>query len=198
MTATKKTDSHDPAAKLALRRHFLRRYHADAPPHVIDCCQGSGLLWGQLRREFPLASCWGLDQKPKKGRLKIDSSRVLAQPGWRADVVDIDTYGTPWKHWLAVLSHVAGPLTVFLTVGRVYTGGALPLAGPESRAIGISFCKLKLPGSFSPKLRDLVTDAFLAAAVEHGLAVVEAIEAASNGNARYIGLRLEPTQVSEK
>jgi hypothetical protein len=93
-----KTDNHDPRAKLELRRYFLRKYHGDGLARVLDCCQGSGLLWGTLRQEFECESYWGLDLKRKPGRLSIDSSRVLAQPGWPQDVIDIDTYGSPWKH----------------------------------------------------------------------------------------------------
>src|SRR6266576_3131176 len=118
-----KTDNTSPAAKLELRRYFLRAYHATEPIHVLDCCQATGFLWRTLRKEFPLASYWGLDLKPKKGRLKLDSVRVLAQPGWPQNVVDVDTYGSPWKHWTALLPHVTKPLTVFLTIGHAHRLG---------------------------------------------------------------------------
>lgn len=65
-----KTDNHNPAAKLALRRHFLRKYHAVGEIRVIDCCQGSAKLWTQLRKEFEIKSYWGVDVKPKAGRLR--------------------------------------------------------------------------------------------------------------------------------
>lgn len=92
-----KTDNKDPSAKLELRRYFLRKYHAGEPIHVLDCCQATGFLWRTLRQEFPIASYWGLDLKPKKGRLQIDSTRVLEQNGWKQNVVDVDTYGSPWE-----------------------------------------------------------------------------------------------------
>jgi ubiquinone/menaquinone biosynthesis C-methylase UbiE len=61
-----KTDNHSPRVKLDLRRYFLKRYHAAGEPiRVMDCCQGSGVLWGQLRKEFDVAGYWGLDIKPK-------------------------------------------------------------------------------------------------------------------------------------
>lgn len=120
-----KTDNHNPAAKLALRRYFLRKYHAGERFSVLDCCQGSGLLWGELRREFSDCDYWGVDLKPKSGRLKIDSVRILAQPGWTQNVIDIDTYGSPFKHWAAMLPNVTRPLTVFLTFCVTNRGVAL-------------------------------------------------------------------------
>lgn len=194
-TPATKTDNHNPAAKLELRRHFLRRYHAGGAD-VLDCCQGSGLLWSQLRREFSVRSYWGLDVKPKRGRLKMDSVRVLAQPGWPQDVIDVDTYGTPWKHWLALLPNVTRPLSVFLTCGRVFTGGALPLSGAEAEAIGAVFPSLRLPGAFTPVLCEIAVEHFLALPARHGLAVVEAVEAVSDGNARYLGVRLSPADAT--
>ena len=113
-----KTDNDNLEAKLELRRHFMRTYHADGLARVFDCCQGSGTIWGRLRREFTVARYWGADQKRRAGRLKIDSARVLEAPGWSDDVLDVDTYGAPWRHWWAILEHGRGPLTVFLTVGR--------------------------------------------------------------------------------
>ena len=52
MSTGTKTDNHSPGAKLLLRRHFLEKYHAAKPPRVLDCFQGSSLLWLRLGREF--------------------------------------------------------------------------------------------------------------------------------------------------
>jgi hypothetical protein len=95
MTASKKTDNHNPKAKLLLRRHFLDKYHADGNADVLDCCQAGGLLWKEIRKTHQIARYWGVDLKPKKGRLKIDSVRILQQSGWPQNVIDIDTYGEP-------------------------------------------------------------------------------------------------------
>lgn len=56
---TRKTDNSNLGAKLDLRRYFLRKYHGEEPAHVLDCCQGDGVIWARLRQEFPLASYWG-------------------------------------------------------------------------------------------------------------------------------------------
>ena len=118
MTVTKKTDNSHLAAKLGLRRYFLDRYHAGERIRVIDCCAGESVIWTTLRREYEV-DYWGIDKERKRGRMHLDSIRVLQQPGWRADVVDIDTYGSPWGHWMALLENATQPLTVFLTYGQI-------------------------------------------------------------------------------
>ena len=191
---TKKTDNHSPGAKLDLRRYFLRKYHA-RPANVLDCCQGSGVLWKKLRQEFPLAGYMGVDLKPKKGRLKIDSSRILAQPGWPQDVIDVDTYGNPWKHWFALLDHCVRPLTVFLTWGSVANGPGSKASDEELDALGMRPLKGNLPASFTLKIiRPLSFSYCLHVCSRYKLSLVEAVEAASDGNARYVGVRLEPKE----
>lgn len=188
---TVKTDNHNPTAKLALRRHFLEKYHADRPIHVMDCCQGGGLMWHTLRDEFPVASYWGLDVKPKKGRLKLDSARVLAQAGWTQNVIDIDTYGSPWKHWLAMLPNITRPTTVFLTIGR---GGPniIRLGNNELLAMGMRMPSLfKMSGAITHRLADLASRFLLAEVYKNGILIKEAIESFPQRNARYIGLHLE-------
>lgn len=190
---TKKTDNSRLPEKLALRRYFLRRVFASATSaYVFDACQGSGVLWSALRKEFPVRY-WGVDQKRKAGRLAINSVRVLEQPGWDFDVVDIDTYGSPWKHWLALLPRVRKRTTVFLTIGvvKIFGGGAdtavLKLAG-------LNFRTLKLPPSFGGKLADYLLDHVLAEPYRHGLRIEHLAEAEVLGrsNMRYIGVTLEP------
>jgi len=189
-----KTDNSDPQAKLDLRRYFLRTYHTAAPPHVLDCCQGSGLLWRSLRQEFPIASYWGLDQKPKKGRLQIDSVRVLAQPGWRADIIDVDTYGSPWKHWLALLPHVRRPVTVFLTVGA--TNASL-LGGVDRATLQALGLPARTPPTLSANVAaPLACSLHLGRAASHGLSIAEALGAVATSHDRktyYLGLHLRPS-----
>ena len=185
----KKTDNHNPEAKLKLRRHFLEKYHADGTATVFDCCQGGGVMWDAIRRTHPVASYWGVDVKPKKGRLKIDSVRVLQQ-GVNQNVIDIDTYGSPWKHWFAMLPKVTQPVTVFLTIG---TGGGnmVSLTNEEFQVIGLTIPAVKkMPGMVS-KLASMAVNYALAKG-QYFAKITEAVEVSSTGNARYIGVRLEP------
>ena len=185
-----KTDNHSPGAKLALRRHFLGRYHGDGQARVLDCCQGSARLWTVLRAEAPILSYWGMDVKPRKGRLKLDSVRYLAQAGWPENVIDIDTYGSPWKHWAALLPNVSGPVTVFLTIGAIMFRGAVD--GAALDAMGLRLKSLRLPEAFCGKLSVFSLPYCLALASRHGLEITEATEALSDGNARYFGVRIQP------
>lgn len=195
MGQTKKTDNHNPSGKLALRRHFLEAYHPAGRRQVLDCCQGSGLLWRTLEKDFPLEGYLGLDLKPKKGRLKLDSVRFLDQPGWAQNIIDIDTYGSPWKHWFALLRNCRHSCTVFLTLGLVKVGGGnfdrslLPI-------IGLNLLKLELPNSLGVKIASLSIQAALSAPSAHGLRLMEAQEAPPSPHARYFGLRLEKANES--
>lgn len=189
MSSGTKTDNAFLSSKLALRRHFLKKYHADARPYVLDCCMGNGVIWSELRQEFGF-DYWGVDVKPKKGRLKIDSVRILAQPGWPQDVIDCDTYGSPWKHWHALLPNVVKPTTVFLTTGLVRMGGG-NCDAKIIEALGLQSLK-HLPSSLAVKVSDLGIMRILTAATRHGLELVEAAEAPRGPNARYIGVHLRP------
>lgn len=208
MGTTKKTDNRFMGPKLLLRRHFLQRYHR-VPPRVLDCCQGSGKLWGALMQEFPVKTYWGLDKKPKKGRIAIDSERILASGKWVADVVDVDTYGSPWGHWFHLLRTGTGPLTVFLTVGLVRVGGGGMMATVVKQAIGLSKLEPKLvhrqtgpitlKASLLGKLHDFSVAYCLRQALPLGWQVIEAQEAFPSDKARYFGVHLiRPPQMEAK
>ncbi|MCP4427166.1 MAG: hypothetical protein GY803_21985 [Chloroflexi bacterium] len=192
---TKKTDNSNLPAKLALRRYFMDKYHSDDRARVFDACQGDGVIWRTLRQEYEVTNYWGVDEKPKKGRIKIDSVRVLGQPGWPEDVIDIDTYGSPWKHWLAMLPHVERPLTAFLTVGSGGPG-RVRLGREELLAMGITIDSvLGMSGAITHNLIELAMRYALAAAYDYGLRIVEAQETMTSDSkwrTRYIGVRLEP------
>ena len=191
--ATKKTDNHNLKAKLDLRRYFLRKYHAGGPIHVLDCCQGSGRIWHHLRGEFDVTSYWGVDQKRKAGRLRMDSSRILEQPGWPQNVVDIDTYGSPWRHWLAMLPNVTHPTTVFLTLGWTPTNRNLSGNSLGSQFIGLPE---KTPQVIAAEVfKKIGVKSVLARCCVYGIKIVEAVEAVEAG-ARYFGVRLEPAKTN--
>ncbi len=196
--AQTKTDNHNPGAKLELRRYFLNRYHQTGERNVFDACQAAGRLWHQLGQEFKLDTYWGVDVKPKKGRLMVDSVRVLDQPGWTQNVVDVDAYGSPWKHWFAILKHCDHAVTVFLTIGLVKIGGG-NLDRSLLPALGIWF-EQDMPSGLAAKLNEAGAMHALFFRSAHGLQPVEIQEALNEGgNARYIGIRLEtPSGAGQK
>ena len=188
MTSSKKTDNHNPEAKLALRRHFLSKY--DEPRSVFDCCQGGRCIWNTLDREFEVAKYFGVDLKPKKGRLRVDSVRVLMNPGWDFNVIDVDTYGEPWKHWEQILKNATRPTTVFLTIATIKMAGGGNLSSVAQRAIGVDRLK-HVSRTMLGKLSHLATDYMIGLSLDFGR-VVEAAEVENHGNARYIGIRFCP------
>ena len=183
------TDNDNLGAKLDLRRWFLDKYSEDI--NVLECCQGAGVMWSILKKEYPVRSHWGIDLKPKKGRLKLDSVRVLLQPGWPQNVIDVDTYGSPWKHWFAILETCDHPVTVFLTIGQRVTGTVGRLSNECFSALGIPF---KIPVGFHPKLGKYAVTHCLARGWGYGT-MVDVMEIDSgNRNVRYIGARFIPTK----
>jgi len=184
----KKTDNHNPDVKLKLRKYFLEKYHADGSAKVFDCCQGGGVMWMTIQQTHAVESYWGVDVKPKKGRVKIDSVRVLQQAGLKQDVIDIDTYGSPWKHWFAMMPNIVRPTTVFLTIGSCKVGGSA--LSTEARAV-LGIGNLQIPNGIGFKVNELAVDPCLSAG-ERYATLHEVVEAISDGNARYIGVHLRP------
>jgi hypothetical protein len=183
-----KTDNHNPAAKLALRRQLLSELPRKMPLSVADCFSGSETLWGVLRQEFPVREYLALDVKPKRGRLKLDSLRYLQNQQWEHDVIDLDAYGSPWRHYFEVLKR-RRPCVVFLTIGS--TGMRVQQA--EGLA-SIGIVGFRPPAGMHAALADLITERALGAFYSYGLALLSGWEASNpGGSARYIGLRLGPT-----
>lgn len=195
MTASKKTDNHDPSGKLALRKYFLEKYHAGGTARVFDCCQGGGVMWNTIRKTHSVNSYWGVDVKKKKGRLKIDSVRVVQQHGMAEDVIDVDTYGSPWKHWIALIPNIKRPTTVFLTIGALKMVGGFQGKPPREMSAVLNLPP-STPPSLSANLWVMATESLLAYALA-SCTIVECVEAVSTGSARYLGVRLEPKKQAD-
>jgi hypothetical protein len=181
-----KVDNKHLVAKLDLRRHFLRKYHAGGDGRVFDCCQGDGVLWRTLRQEFALANYWGVDVKKKTGRLQIDSARILAQPGWREDIIDVDVYGSPWGHWEGIAANIDHPATVFLTIGETWFGA-------DQRILVALGCEtLRVPPGIRVKLNKRALGYLLTQAFQgRNFRPIEAVEAVTTSRTRYLGVRLD-------
>lgn len=182
---TVKVDNHNLPSKLFLRDYFLKKYHQEGSLDVMDCCQGNGLIWDTLKKKYKIDSYWGLDLKPKKARLKIDSSRVLAQRGWPQNIIDIDTYGSPWRHYKNMCLNQTKSLTCFLTIGQYQMG----TAGEILEALSLE--KLtNVPPGIAIKLHDLAIPYLLNFWLKKDSVIEEAQESKNDGSARYIGLRI--------
>jgi hypothetical protein len=178
-------------SKLALRRHFLRKYHMAQTPAVLDCCQADAAIWSTLRAEFSVRY-WGVDRVAKSGRLAIDSVRLLGQRGLPYDVIDVDTYGSPWQHWQAMLPNIVKPTTVFLTLGRMGTTLAT-IDSAVLHALGLRTLRTNIPKAILWKMERIAVPACLALAHEWALKISEAVEVYPPApRARYFGLHVHP------
>lgn len=187
----KKTDNANLGSKLALRRYMLDKYHADGQARVFDCCQGSGIIWGELKKTHQIAHYWGVDEKPKAGRLKIDSVKVLQQPDFRADVIDIDTYGSPWRHWNALVKSLINDATIFLTIGMVMYRGGSGLSEAVRTTLGIP-SDWNISPALTGKLSEMAVNHLLTTGYS-GCILKEVVESPPGPHARYLAVRLTKT-----
>jgi len=187
---SKPTDNASPSGKLALRRYYLDRYHKGETPVVLDCCQAEAKLWTTLRQEYTV-KYWGVDKVAKKGRLAIDSTRLLNRKGLPYDVIDVDTYGSPWAHWVTMLPNLIKPTTVFLTVGRA--GGIAAIDKAVLDALGLTTVAAHIPRALWWKLAEVALEACLSKCYLYQIIITEAHEVIPEStNARYFGFRLTP------
>lgn len=80
---------------------------------------------------------------------------------------------------------------MFLTIG-LGMGGWSVLSHEETAAAGVRFPTLKLPPALGRAVARFSENHLLARPAAFGLRHVEAVEAVCLGNARYLGIRLEP------
>jgi hypothetical protein len=181
---TRKTDNANLDGKLLLRRTMLDKYFGKKPFAVMDCCQGSQIIWGKLRREY---NCryMGVDVKPEAGRLKIDSLRLLPLNADKFDVIDIDTYGSPIPHMVALLPLIKKQVIIFLTYGQLWCTYQHDI----KRILGFSF---DIPNATGVALSKRLFSEILAGVVLPYANISECLEAPRSRNARYIGLVLTP------
>lgn len=191
MSKQTQTDNAHLGAKLLLRRYYLDKYHKDQQPLVFDACQAEAVIWTRLRSEYSVRY-FGVDRKPKRGRIAIDSARLLETGPIVYDVIDIDTYGSPWRHWMNLLPNIRKPTTVFLTMGAVSVAGGTDFAALE--ALGLGKLMRKVPPSLRGKLTNLSVDYCLAMSYTFDLTPSDPREVVGpRGRARYFGVRLVPT-----
>jgi hypothetical protein len=176
------------AEKIAVRQYFLRKYHGSAA-RVFDCCQGAGLVWKKIRQSFDVKSYWGVDLKVRKGRVSMNSVEVLRRK-LVDNVIDVDTYGEPWEHWLTLLPNVTQPTTVFLTSTSLCSLGMSNIV--KQFVFG---GQLQMPPSLYGKLWDYANAYLLTAPERHGLEIVECMESVNQTPSRYIGIHVRPKEV---
>jgi len=188
----KKTDNFNLPLKLELRRKLLVPFAARFPLRVVDCCSGQRAIWSALGKEFALAQYTAMDRKRLSVGLRVDSVRWLNEVGVTGNVIDIDTYGEPWGHYLAVC-HRPWPsreILVFLTLGK----GLGNMGRISNLAIEAAGLKREWQGLIPPAsngLRQIVIDSLLTRGYDNDTIIQEGWECRPPGSeVRYFGLRL--------
>lgn len=174
--------------KLALRAEILDRYHPIGKRRVFDACSGDSVLWSRLRLVYPLDTYWGVDLKAKLGKMKINSAWLL-KGGIRADIYDLDTYGSPWQLWESLLPTITEECSVIFTLGKG-GGGIARLTNLETDYIGLG--EMGAPAMLISRLRHMVVPYGLRRAEDFNLTIVDYLEVQASTNARYFAIHLVP------
>jgi hypothetical protein len=178
-----KTDNHNLAAKIALRRRLLS---SAGEYRVLDCFSGSEAIWQPLRVEYQIRDYLALDIKQKRGRLKLDSARFVRECPGDFNVVDLDAYGSPFDQFESVIAW-RRRLIVFLTIG------AVGMKAQSKTALRIAGLPATTPIGMHAQLHDHITESCLTLPLQKNFRIRQSFEALNpGGSARYIGLEIAP------
>lgn len=184
-----KRDNSNLTAKLKLREYYLEKYFPDREAiYVLDACAGDSLIWSELKKRYPV-KVMSVDVKRKPGRIAIRSERIMRSAAG-VDIVDIDTYGSPWSKYFALLESLKSrKLVVFLTLGITVYGQMQKFFAER---VCPQFEGVKLPVGFHRWLQGLLWKDGVAEAYRFGYAVQDC-QFIETENVKYIGFVL--TQV---
>lgn len=170
--------------KLNLRLEYIRRYGGVT---AFDCCQGSMRLWSEILKEYPNIKYFGVDKKPKPGRHKVDSSRILEIENLSWDIVDIDTYGDPWKHYINLCKNTSCDVTVFLTNGK----GAGKLSNVSNTVCDLLHIPENTPQTLRLAAVDNNIDRVIHSCIRYGIIATDIIEVKPSDTVCYYAMRLK-------
>jgi len=140
MNSQTKTDNRRLDLKIQLRRQVLDLAGL-GELRVLDLCCGEGLVWRRMRQHVKMKRYLGVDNKPRmpgvlRGDL-LDDRFLEALPFHQFNVVDVDTYGEPWKPWRFLYEHLAQRTAVFLTHGFASSPGGSEVSSFVRDRLGI-------------------------------------------------------------
>ena len=98
---------------------------------------------GHPARKVSASSVYRIRPEAEEWTAENRPARMLAVAPLQYDIIDIDTYGEPWRHYFAAAESMRAPATVFLTSGN----GAGMLSN-TSTIKGCSKHTSKRPASF--------------------------------------------------
>jgi hypothetical protein len=145
-----KIDNNNITAKLFLRKSILEMVFHQTPFTVFDAFHGTGKIWNALKKDFN-CNVMGCDIKKQKGIPRIRSQRITGTI--KADVYDLDSYGTHWSVWNEILkNNLNCAKVIFLTLGR-FDGSLSNLSNEDKSVLGLD--TLPVPKSLAGGLKQL-------------------------------------------
>jgi len=194
----KRTDNYNEEVKLEIRRYLIKHIiDSGRKLNVFDACQGDRILWTQLEKEFPLESYFGVDTKSQRGRLTIDSSRIIDKLPEETTFIDIDTWGSPVPHLLALCKGKTryDYVGVALTIGMITRRGAGAIPKEIQYLMGLTDnirIRMKLQGPLTAKLQKYIYPYILYLPTLHDYDIIDIVEAVPpSRTARYFGMILQ-------
>ena len=128
----------------------------------------------------------GVDIKPIRGHLKIDSRKLLKANTGEFDVIDIDVYGSPLRYLDILLPLIKKQIILFLTFGKVGGWGYDRII---NNILGIKF---DIPPTIGASINSRFLEEILAGQINKFAKIIECRESPCSRNARYIGVVVFP------
>ena len=140
MSQQTKTDNRRLDLKILIRNKVLQEAGL-AELRVLDLCAGEGAVWRAMKKTVKIADYVPVDISPRlPGTLQgdvMDDRFLSAFDLSQFTVIDIDTYGEPWKPWRHVFERLQKKTAVFLTHGAVSSPGGANISDFAREAMGI-------------------------------------------------------------
>lgn len=137
----KATENSNLPLKLSLRQKLLD-ISGFEEYKVIDCCTAKGMIWNNLKKKYKVTSYLPFDTNPQlPGTIRMDSIKALNQIDIaKYNVIDIDTFGEPWKHYEIALNKLKSDTIIYLTIGiNKVCGGSISNKAKEMMGIPLDW-----------------------------------------------------------
>jgi hypothetical protein len=148
-------DNQAPASKLAIRQWALEAAGFKRL-RVLDLCSGEGHIWREMKeRGARVDEYVPVDRAPRQGgtiKGNIGEGMVEALNVPNFNVIDVDTYGSPWEIWSFIAKRITGRTAAFLTdgaAGSMTCGGVLTKFARSAMGIPAEW---KIPNSNEVRL----------------------------------------------
>jgi len=182
-----KVDNAFLCTKVNLRRNVIKKHFNKSSFNILNCCAAKNKVWRSLD-EFYNTSIIHLDLNPQfDGVIKCDANDYVQNNDLsKFDIIDIDTYGSPWDIFFNSIKSCTGTTVFFLTWGRTEKN---LFNVPNIIKQTFNFPKSSKKGR-NPlcKYMEKNITSLLVRGYENGIFIKDVYEGFPQGNARYFGL----------